>query len=64
MAKYVQSEPFRNQYDVQSMILCTREAELDKLRDALTAVLSTSRPGSRAPPGSSSGTAVANEEAA
>ena len=65
-SKYVQTEPFRNQHDVQSMIRCTIEAELERITwcrkksyaknppQALTAVLSPSRSAGRAPQGSSS----------
>ena len=31
MSKYVQTEPFRNQHDVQSMIRCTIENELERI---------------------------------
>ena len=66
MSKYVQSEPFRNQHKVQSMIRCTIKDELERitwcretksyaknLPKALTAVLSPSRTEGRAPQGSS-----------
>ena len=32
MSKYVQTEPFRNQHDVQSMIRCTIKDELERIK--------------------------------
>ena len=67
-SKYVQTEPFRNQHDVQSMIRRTIKSELERitwcretksyaknLPKALTAGLSPSRTAGRAPQESTPG---------